>query len=218
MTVPLNLTDDRSAATLAKEFSGVDPFVGNITSSQIDPAALALLNAKSPKGGYLIPTPTITDPNIAGQFGGDALVRGSLATFTADQLNGNIDYNFSSQDRLAVKYYYQHNPTTSPFGVSNLLGFDQRLNAGSQVISLDNTTVVSPTVTWEQKAGFIRELAFATTAQPFTPSSVGINIPNSTRFPGLFIGTSDPTLGLSLSIGPFQTPAFFKTSLTQAPP
>jgi carboxypeptidase family protein/TonB-dependent receptor-like protein len=202
VTVPLNLTDDRSAKTLAAEFSGVDSFVGNITPSQIDPAALALLNAKSPKGGFLIPTPTITDPNLAGQFGGDVLVKGSPATFTADQLNGNFDYNFSSRDRLAAKYYYQHNPTTSPFGVSSLLGFDQRLNAGSQVISLDNTTLVSPTVTWEQKGGFIRELAFATTAQPFTPSSVGINIPNSNRFPGLFIGTSDPTLGLSLSIGP----------------
>jgi hypothetical protein len=202
VTVPLNLTDDRSAATLAKEFSGVDPFVGNITPAQIDPAALALLNAKSPRGGYLIPTPTITDPNVAGQFGGDALVKGSPATFTADQLNGNIDYNFSSQDRLAAKYYYQRNPTTSPFGVSNLLGFDQRLSAGSQVISLDNTTILTPTLTLELKGGLIRELAFATTAQPFTPSTVGIHIPNSDRFPGLFIGTSDPTLGLSLAIGP----------------
>lgn len=201
-TVPLILTNDRSAATLAAEFSGVDPYVGNITPAQIDPAALALLNAKSPNGGFLIPTPTITDPNVAGQFGGDVLVKGSPATFTADQLNGNIDYNFSSQDRLAAKYYYQHNPTTSPFGVSSLLGFGQSLNAGSQVISLDNTRVVSPTVTWELKGGFIRELAFATTAQPFTPSSVGINIPNSNRFPGLYIGTSDPTLGLSLSVGP----------------
>jgi len=204
VTVPLGLTDDRKAKTLATEFSNVDPFVGPITAAQIDPAALALLNAKAPGGGFLIPTPAITDPGTASAFGYDVLVTGPPATFTADQLNGNIDYTFSDRDRLAAKYYFQHNPNTSPFGVNSgsLLGFSQRMNAGSQVISLDNTTILSPTVTWEQKIGFIREIAFSTTQQFVKPSDVGINLPGSTRFPGLTIDTPEPAVNSALTVGP----------------
>lgn len=193
-TVPLNLTNDRSAATLAQEFG--------VQASAIDPAALKLLNFKVPGGGYLIPTPTITDPAVANNLGYDAVLFGPSSTFTADQLNGNIDYIFSSMDRLAAKYYYQRDPTTSPFAISSALGFTQSLAAGSQVISLDNTTILGPTVTWEQRLGFIRESAFATTAQPLTPADAGINLFGQTRFPGINLDNFDQSFGGTFGIGP----------------
>lgn len=201
-TVPIQLTDDRSAATLATQSSNTDQYIGPITPDQIDPAALKLLNFKLPDGQYLIPTPTIKDPNTANQLGYDVVISGPASTFTADQLNGNIDYNFSSRDRLAAKYYYQRDPTTSPFAVSSLVGYTQHLAAGSQVISLDNTTILTPTLTWELKGGFIRETAFATTDQPLTPSDAGINLFGQTRFPGLTVDNYDQTFGGPLSIGP----------------
>jgi hypothetical protein len=56
---------------------------------------------------------------------------GPTTKFTADQVNGNVDFVFSDKDRIAGKYYYQRDPTVSPFGVSNTLGFPQTMKAGS---------------------------------------------------------------------------------------
>jgi hypothetical protein len=201
-TVPLRLTNDRSAATLAQQFNITNPVTGMVDPTQINPSALAIMNFKLTTGQYLIPSPQITDVNTAIQLGYDTVLQGQPSTFTADQLNGNIDYIISEKDRMAVKYYYQNDPTTNPFAVSNLLGFGQTLNAGSQVISLDNTVVVSPSVTWEQKVGFTRQTAFANTAQPLTPSDVGINLFGSDIFPGLTFRNASSALGFGLSVGP----------------
>jgi TonB dependent receptor-like, beta-barrel len=75
--------------------------------------------------------------------------------------------------------------------VSLVAGFPQTLHAGSQVFSLDNTTVVSPTATWEQRFGFVRQIANATTSQSLTPSSIGITLPNGELFPGFTIYNAD---------------------------
>src|SRR4029077_6937179 len=114
-----------------------------------------------------------------------------------EQVNGNVDYNFSEKDRLAGKYYYQSDPTTIPFAVSQVLGFPQTMHAGSQLFSLDNTTVLTPNTTRENRYGFIREVANATTAQSLTPSSVNLNLLGSTFFPGITIQNSDAGAPLS---------------------
>ena len=172
-----------------------------LTAANIDPVALKILNAKLPNGQFLFPTPTITDPNLANAQGYDALVQGPATRFAADQVNGNIDFNVSPKDRLAGKYYYQRDPTVSPFGISNTLGFPQTLNAGSQVFSLDNTTVLSANATWTQRFGFIREHAFANTQQQFANSDFGINLFGLNRLPGININVNDQNLGNPLGIG-----------------
>src|SRR5579863_16240 len=162
--VPQGLSDDRSAATLAS--------VAGVPVNTVDPVALAILQAKATNGKFLIPSQNIFDPNQIASLGYEALETGPPSTFSADQVNGNLDYIFGSSDRLSGKYYYQNNPSTSPFAVSQTLGFPQSLSAGSQVVSLDNTTSLSPTVSWQQRLGFIREFASANTGQALTPSGV----------------------------------------------
>jgi hypothetical protein len=170
-----------------------------ITAAQIDPTALKILNAKTTNGQFLIPS----DGGLAESSNQlyNSTVRGAASTFKATQVNGNIDYIFSSSDRLAAKYYFQRNPTFSPFAISQVAGFPQSLQAGSQVFSLDNTTVVSPNTTWEQRFGFIREIASATTSQPFGPGSVGITLPSGLRFPGINIANIDDGAALSAKDG-----------------
>jgi hypothetical protein len=165
-----------------------------ITSpSAVDPVALAIFQAKSKSGQFVIPSAGVglknLDENSDQKF--NSAVTGPPSTFNANQANGNIDYNFSSSDRLAAKYYFQDNPTSSPFAVSSTVGFPQTMQAGSQVFSLDNTTVVSPNATWEQRFGFIREIANATTGQQFTPSSIGLTLPAGELFPGFEIFNMD---------------------------
>jgi Carboxypeptidase regulatory-like domain len=169
-----------------------------ITLSEVDPTALALFNAKGSNGQFII-------PSEAGTIGGESNIQkynsaitGPPSTFKANQVNGNIDYTFNSNDRLAGKYYFQDNPTTTPFAVSGTSGFPQTVQAGSQVFSLENTAVVSPNSTWTQRFGFIRQIVNATTAQQATPSSIGLTLPAGSLFPGFSIeqadaGANDPT-------------------------
>jgi hypothetical protein len=192
--VPTGLTDDRSAATLAT-LAGVP--VGNV-----DNAALAILQAKGRNGNLIVPSANITDPNQIQTLGGNAIESGPPSTFKADQVNANIDYLFSTKDRLAAKYYFQNDPSTSPFAVSQVLGFPQTLQAGSQVFSLDNTISLTSSTTWEQRIGFIRQIANAHTTQQLTPGSVNINLLGSRYFPGFTISNAGSGTGNELRIGP----------------
>jgi hypothetical protein len=163
----------------------------------VDPVALAILQAKA-GGQFIIPSSNAANPESGSQpF--NAFIKGPPSQFNATQVNGNIDYNFTEKERLAGKYYFQSDPTSIPFAVSQVVGFPQTMHAASQLFSLDSTTVLTPNTTWENRYGFIREVANATTAQALTPSNVGLNLLGSTRFPGIIIGNAD--LGAALEGG-----------------
>jgi Carboxypeptidase regulatory-like domain len=187
-----------------------------ITTSQVDPSALALIQAKTKDGQYIIPSETL-GTNIPSAESGtqkfNSAIIGPPSTFRADQVNGNVDYLFSERDRLTAKYYYQRDPSTSPFAVSQVLGFPQSLRAGSQVFSLENTTILTPNSTWEQRFGYIRQIADATTGQAVTPGDIGLNLPAGNLFPGFQIYNADagapvgsslvpPLKGNELKVGP----------------
>src|SRR6202049_1919418 len=192
--VPTGLSDDRSAATLAA--------LAGVPVANVDSVALAILNAKGANGKFIVPSATIADPNLIQSLGGNAQESGPPSTFSADQVNGNVDYMFSTKDRLAAKYYFQNDPSTSPFAVSQVLGFPQTLHAGSQVFSLDNTVSLTSNTTWEQRIGFIRQFASATTTQQLTPSDVNINLLGSKFFPGFSITNAGSGNFNGLRIGP----------------
>ncbi|MGA8030400.1 MAG: TonB-dependent receptor [Bryobacteraceae bacterium] len=201
VTVPLGLTNDRSAQGIAAAVN--NSFGTTLTASQVSPVALGMLQAKLKNGQYLIPSAQITDPNTAASLGYDAVTQGPNATSNVDQGIANIDFVASDKDRFTGKYYVQVNPTTNPFGaVGSTLGFPQQLSAGSQVGSLENTVILTPALTWEQRAGFTRLHAYATTGQAFSPSQFGMNLLGSTTFPQLDISTADPTIGAGLEFGP----------------
>jgi hypothetical protein len=201
VVVPAFLTDDRSDAGIINavnlSFScGTTPCIA--PGTVIDPVARKLLNAKAKNGSLLIPSSTDT----SGTQNHDAVITGPPARFTADQFNANVDYNFSAKDRLAAKYYYQHDPGTNPFAGSQLLDASQQLTAGSQVFSLNNSTFLTPNLSWEQKVGFIREVAFANTKQALSPSDAGINVLGSQLFPTVNIFVADQAINAPLTIGP----------------
>jgi len=199
-TVPQYLTDDRSARGLVNAAN--QSFGATLGVSQVDPVALKLLQAKLPGGSYLIPSANIS-PEAAAVLGSNASIQGPSTKADVDQGSANVDYNVSDKDRLAVKYYVQNDPTTNPFGAqSNTLGFGQQLSAGNQVGSIENSVILSPSLTWEQHAGFTRLRAYVGTDQPFTSTDAGINVFGSQRFPAITINSADGLLGNSLSLGP----------------
>ncbi|MFZ0737221.1 MAG: TonB-dependent receptor [Candidatus Acidiferrales bacterium] len=197
--VPPDLTDARDAASLAT-VANTD-FGTSLTAANINSVALAIMNAKLPNGNYLIPSPTITNQNQAYTLGYDGVIQGPSTHFSADQVNGNIDYNFSEKDRISGKYYFQRDPTYAPFAISQVEGFPQQMNAGAQVFSLTNTVLPTPNTSWIQRFGFIREKAFASTQQGFTPSDFGISEFGLNTLPGIHIGIDDENVGNSLYLG-----------------
>ncbi len=204
VSVPIGLTDDRSLQGIVNAVK--NSYGTSITTAKVSPVAAAMLQAKLPNGQYLIPSAQITDSTTALALGYDAVVEGPNAQSSVDQGIANVDYNLSDMDRLSVKYYYQRNPTTNPFGaVGALLGFPQQLSAGSQVGAVNNTVILGPNLTWQQHAGFTRLQAYAQTGQQFSPSDFGMNLLGSTAFPQIDItsvlGSGGLEFGPSVSFG-----------------
>ncbi len=200
LDAPQGLTNDRSAGALANLIN--NDFGTTAAASQMDSVALKLMQAKTSNGQYMIPTPTITDPAQAAQVGYNAVLTAPTPLYTVTQINGNLDYVVSSNDRLSGKYFYQDNPNNSPFAVSQTFGFPQTLFAGAQAVSIDNSRILSPNLTWDLHAGFTRQRAFAGDTPQYTAQDFGINMFGLTKFPGINIAFSDPNVGGALSIGP----------------
>jgi hypothetical protein len=204
VSVPPGLTNDRSPAALAALVNNnldgttcsdaggqfpcnfpaamlTNPVVGT-APGDISPIAYGLLNYKLPNGQYLFPSANAASPNnptITTNFPENTFTPGT-AYFVADQINGNIDYLVNSKDTLALKYYYQHDPSIAPYAYSGSPGFTQHLDAGSQVASINNTQNISPTLSVTETFGFIREKVYSTIAQPFSLSAFGSYVQNLT--------------------------------------
>jgi hypothetical protein len=155
-------------------------------------------------GQYMIPTPFTTNPAVLTQLGYDAVLTGP-ATFQENQGVGDVDYVVNDKERLSAKMFYQTNPVTSPFG-GVTQGFPKQTKAGAPTVTLDSVTILSPNMTWDNRLGAVRMYTYATTEQPFTPSSLGIDVFGSTNFPSIEIQHSDPTNNRALTLGPANSP------------
>ena len=167
-----------STVLLASSDGTINPAVG-LAPGDINPIAYTLFNYKLPNGQFLVPSANpnalalnTTNSALVEAFPEDAEIPGT-AYFIADQAVTNLDWNPNSKHSFAAKYYYQHDPTTAPYAYSSLAGFTQHLDAGSQVISLSHSQIVKPTLSITETFGFIREKAYSTVGQPFTPAQFG---------------------------------------------
>lgn len=198
VTVPVEFTQANCGADrMAVQFQNclvsivndefVSPFCNcsPIAAANIDPIALKLLQAKLPNGQFLIPyADSFNSPSF--NFPENAIVPGT-AYFKANQAVANLDFIATPKDSLALKYYYQHDPSIAPFAYSSVAGFTQNLDAGSQVATITNTQTLTPNFNVAEVFGFIREKLYSTIQQPpgFTPADLGINAFGSTTFPGM---------------------------------
>ncbi len=195
LDVPIGLSDDRSAGALAAVTNA--SFGTSITAGQIDRDALVLFNSPSlpgEPGKWLIPNDARggVPPTVA--HIDNAFIPGT-AYFKADLGVANLDYNASSKDTLALKYFYQHDPTIAPFSYSSVPGFTEHLDSGAQVFSIINSYVVKSNLSTTQTIGFLREKDWGDNTQAFGPNSIpggaagtgSINTFGSSYFPGVSI-------------------------------
>src|SRR5438477_2086550 len=135
------LTDDRSAATLMKEF-GVP---------SVDPISLELLNFKPPNGQFLIPTPQTASGRVTGT---------ALSTYHEEQFNTNLDYHISPSDFITGKFFFAHAPLFSALSGSNfgrpssVPGFGTFINVDNRVLSTQEIHTFSSTAVNEARFGY----------------------------------------------------------------
>ncbi len=219
IAVPPGLSDNnRDADGLTQlvnnNWSGTDAENGFAVAASDwakNPLGLALLQAKLPNGKWLVPNdnghvPDALSPSNAFETG--------TSYFIADQAVADVDWNASSKDQVALKYYYQHDPNVAPYGASSVPGFAVHMDTGAQVASITNIQTLSPNLSVTETIGILREKAYNTNDQLCKPGDSGTFCANLTSafgsyFPGVTIvdalGAYGSSLGLpqqSLSIGP----------------
>ncbi len=210
-SVPVGLTDDRSADGLAAVANA--GWSAGLTGSELNndavnpgsSVAYNLMNAPAvagEPGKWLVPNPTgVTTAahpyNVA--------IPGT-AFFFADQAVADLDWNAGAKDTLALKYYYQHDPTIAPYAYSNVPGWAQHMDAGSQVFSVNNVNLLKTNLSVTETLGFAREKIYSTNDQPFSAASMGVNNLGSPYYAGVTIvdtlGANTPTSLQTLNIGP----------------
>ena len=211
MNVPPGLTDDRSAAGLtaaATSWNGGKAYTG-----AIDPVAQALLSAKSPTGGFLIPSNQVPT-QTSFQYGIPNVTLIGTSVLTGDQGTGSLDYQLSGTDRMSAKYYYQHDPTARLYGMSQTGGFPQSQDNGSQVGAISNTILVGSKISWVQTLGYARMLSYSgyTQTVPGGNFGVGGTAPSDAPYaapglPGLLIKeiAANSTVSPGLKVGPYSS-------------
>ena len=174
------LTNDRSAATLESAYQ----------VSAIDPASLALLNAKLPNGRFLIPT-----PQANGSYSGS-----SPSSFHEDQFNTNADIQLSNRNSLALKFFFAN---TSQFlalpsfrGTGpNVPGFGTDQTFNNRLMSIQDIHSFRPRLTNELRVGYAFNSNNTFPQEPVTDAEIGISRANSSNLPGLSLIRIAPAAG-----------------------
>jgi outer membrane receptor protein involved in Fe transport len=148
-------------------FSGV-PIAAN--GSNINPVALALLNAKLPSGQYAIPSACILTNSTTGYCALSA-----PALFNEKQIIANGDLSLTSKQRLSLKTLYSRDPTSLPFeGSTNVLGFGENDYHANTNLSLSHTYSITPTLINEIRAGYAKNLDQQLPVTPITSAQLGM--------------------------------------------
>jgi hypothetical protein len=188
------LTDDRSQATLLATFH---PTANGQPVAAINPAALALLNAKLPNGRFLIPT-----PGASGRF-----TASSLSFFQEDQFNANFDYGIGPKDSLSAKVFFANSPQTLALpsfrGTGpNVPGFGSGAIFNNRVISLQQVRSFSSTLVNEARLGYSFNRNNTFSQEPITDTQAGIARSDAAQYPGLpLIRIAQPAGGVILGTG-----------------
>jgi hypothetical protein len=211
LNVPVGLTDDRSAAGLASAAESWAANGSTFSSANISPIASALLNAKLSNGQYLIPSAQVSGPY---QYGVPNVTLVGTSRLTGDQAVAAIDDNVSGTDHISVKYYYQTDPVSKPYGFAETGGFPLTQANGSQVAAIDNTISIGPRFNWEQRLGFARMGSYSrytqTVSSPSGDSTFGVGAGSpgyAPGLPGLLLSEfgANTTASPSLKVGPYSS-------------
>ena len=195
------LTADRSAATLGAQFcpashlDGGTPAQGYLThaggtqvacnGSNINPAALAILNAKLPNGEFAVPSPQVSLPGTPAELPVGHSTFAIPAHYREDQFTTNIDQTLGDKNTLSGRFFYSRATTNSPFApnAANVPGW------GADTLSRNTMFVLADTHTFNSnlvniaRVGYMRFDGLLKVQNPILASAVGLGTPTGTAGP-----------------------------------
>ena len=202
------ITNDRSKQALGALFAGQSGAFGGTAiaadGSNINPVALALLNAKLPNGNFLIPTPQTVNPALSFDSQG-TLAFSQACPFNEDQFMTNADWEMSSKSKLTGRFFFADSNITFTLPQTNLTaggsppGAPVNLTQDFRNFTLTHTYIFTPTLVNEAEVAYHRIFAtFAQAIPGFTWSQVGVTVvPQDNAIPALAIDAGGTT-GMSL--------------------
>jgi hypothetical protein len=177
------LTNDRSAAALGKLFGGMSGALGgtavNPDGSNVNPAALTLLNFKLADGSFLIPTPQSVDASKPFAQQG-FLAFTEPCQFSENQVLANVDYLASAKSRFAGRFFLANDGETVTFSGNglnpsgNIPGFPSPSDSGFRVFSLGNTYALTGNWLNDVRFGYVRTRTKTEAITPFRWSDIGV--------------------------------------------
>jgi Carboxypeptidase regulatory-like domain len=206
------LTNDRSPAALGALFEGMSGTNGGVSinsgGSNINPAALALLNFKLPNGSFLIPTPQTINPTKP--FGSQGFsVISEPCPFNEDQFATDSDYLISSKSKLSARFFFANDEAliTLPGGaliqVGNIPGFSSQDDSTFRVLSISHTYEFSNALLNVATLGYVRTNASTLPSSPLEWSDIGVTESD------MNLNNALPALSISGSVS--LTPSFPRT-------
>ena len=177
------LTSDRTPAELGSMFGNTTGVHGgtaiNPDGSNINPAALSLLNLKLPDGTFLIPNPQSVDPTKPLPQQGFA-VFSEPCHFSENQFLTNLEYMPKTNSKLLVRFFLaddDENVTFPGNGLNptgNIPGFPSPNDSGFRVFSLAHTYIFHNGVLNAARVGYVRTTTATQAVSPFKWSDVGV--------------------------------------------
>ncbi len=206
-------TSDRSAATLGAQFcpaghldNAGNQATGYLTQaggtqvacdgSNINPVAVAILNAKLPNGQFAVPSPQVKLPST-GDDASDQVPLGEStyaipAHYREDQFTVDADQILSQRNTLAGRFFWSRGSTNEPFSpnAANVPGWGTDELLRNTMFVLSDTHVVNANLVNIARFGYMRFDGFSTLQNPLTAASIGQGTPSgtTTNAAGLTVG------------------------------
>ncbi len=195
------LTADRSAATLGAQFCPAGhldagaPSAGYLThaggtqlacdGSNLNPVALAILNAKLPSGQFAIPSPQITLTTGPGQLPVGESIFTPPAHYREDQFGINLDQIIDTRNSATGRFFYARDLTSSPFApnAANLPGWGSDILGRNTMLVVSETFAPNARVVNVARAAYMRFDGLLKVQKPLLAASVGEGIPTGNATP-----------------------------------
>ncbi|HJP95260.1 MAG TPA: carboxypeptidase-like regulatory domain-containing protein [Pyrinomonadaceae bacterium] len=192
--IPVLPTNRSEANLIATFFPGGLPlgFTG------LNPVALAYLNLPGNKcpdfgGDFCIPTVAPNAGNGAAGFHGPngtlslgSLNRAALGTYKDNQFTITTDHQLTTNNKLSFRYFQSTNETLRPFGAGGTLHYAQFAPGRNKFVKLGLTSVISPRIVNDFKAGFNRFFFSIAPNELISLADIGATRGNAAEFPAAY--------------------------------
>ena len=173
-----------SAALLASAFG--------LTTAQIDPVAVNILNLRSDifGGEFFVPRPAGCNPagaNSGGFPGAFQCVFSKIVPIEANQHMINIDRSWrDGADSVSGRWFWDNGSALRPFGTAANLAFPQSSVQNNRFLSITHTHQFGANKVNELRAGFSRFISSFIPEDLVSLQDIGADRPNSGEVPGIY--------------------------------